>query len=260
MDTASGYGRKFEHRAPAHQNAIDIFEGKWASDLTPICPLVRSGDGPFFTADMRPRMLADRLGSAGRLDNLSVLELGPLEGAHTYQLEQLGAKRVLSIEANVEAFLKCLIVKEIAKLQVTTFMLGDFVPYLMETKDRFDIVMCSGVLYHMADPIKLISGIGRVTEKCFIWSHYYEETHPLSPAFQPVSNPRYPGLTQYTLAYGDMAHGRFWGGNDPVSVWLKRDDMLTAFKGAGFSSIGIIDDSPNNLHGACITFTASRPS
>ncbi len=37
---------------------------------------------------------------------MNILELGPLEGAHTYQL------RILAIEANAEAFLKCLVVKE----------------------------------------------------------------------------------------------------------------------------------------------------
>jgi hypothetical protein len=69
-------------------------------------------------------MLADRFGVRGRLDDMSLLELGPLEGAHTYQLEKLGAKSILAIEANVEAFLKCLITKEITGLQVAKFMLG----------------------------------------------------------------------------------------------------------------------------------------
>ena len=61
-------------------------------------------------------LAAQVFGTRGRLAGFGILELGPLEGAHTYRLEQLGAERILAIEANVEAYLKCLIVKEILGL------------------------------------------------------------------------------------------------------------------------------------------------
>jgi hypothetical protein len=41
--------RKFETRAPSPQNAIDLFEGKWASDFGEACPKVKAGDAPVFT-------------------------------------------------------------------------------------------------------------------------------------------------------------------------------------------------------------------
>ena len=64
------------------------------------------------------------------MDGFRILELGPLEGAHTYQLEKLGAAEIVAIEANKEAFLKCLIIKELAQLERARFLLGDFVTYL----------------------------------------------------------------------------------------------------------------------------------
>ena len=45
----------------------------------------------------------------------TVLELGPLEGAHTYQLHQRGAN-IVAVEASKQAYLKCLITKEIVGL------------------------------------------------------------------------------------------------------------------------------------------------
>jgi SAM-dependent methyltransferase len=258
MNVAYPLSKKFENRAPAHQNAIDIFGGKWACDLAEVCPGVRSGDAALFAADTRPKMLAEHLGKAGRLDDLSVLELGPLEGAHTYQLEKLGAKRILAIEANVEAFLKCLVVKEITGLRIAKFMLGDFTEYLRQTSDTFDIVMCSGVLYHMADPIALIRAIARVAEKCFTWTHYFEENHYPGPEREVRLDPKYPGVKLYALTYGDMEYGRFWGGNQPVSVWLGRDDILKAFRDVGFTSIDIVEDTPTHPNGACFTFAARR--
>src|SRR6187200_3094366 len=125
MDAPASF-RKFEHRGPSHQNAVDIFQGKWASDFSEVCPGLRAGQRQLFTLDSRPRNAARLLGVNGRLDGMRVLELGPLEGAHTYQLEKLGAARVLAVEANAEAFLKCLITKEIADLRVAKFMHGDF--------------------------------------------------------------------------------------------------------------------------------------
>src|SRR5437764_1159033 len=104
----SPFGTKFEERAPAHANAIDIFAGRWAADLSEFDPAWRGGDAKL-AVDPRPGYAARYLGTAGYLDGMTVLELGPLEGAHTYQLEQLGAARILAVESNVEAYLKCLI-------------------------------------------------------------------------------------------------------------------------------------------------------
>jgi 2-polyprenyl-3-methyl-5-hydroxy-6-metoxy-1,4-benzoquinol methylase len=202
-------------------------------------------------------MLADRLGVAGRLDDMTVLELGPLEGAHTYQLEKLGAKHILAIEANVEAFLKCLIVKEITKLRVANFMLGDFTEYLANTLDKYDVVMCSGVLYHMSDPLALIAAIARVTSKCFVWTHYFDESRHPGPPRALSFDSRYPGVELYALPYyDDMQSGRFWGGNQQTSMWLKRDDILHAFAKVGFASIEILDDEPDHPNGPSLTFTA----
>jgi len=47
-----------------------------------------------------------------------VLELGPLEGAHTYMLEKAGGD-VLSIEGNHGAYIRCLIVKNFYGLKLS---------------------------------------------------------------------------------------------------------------------------------------------
>ena len=78
---------------PDAANAIDIFAGRWASDLATINPDWRSGGTQEFGRDDRPAPAARYLGVAERFDGMSVLELGPLEGIHAYQLAQLGAKR-----------------------------------------------------------------------------------------------------------------------------------------------------------------------
>jgi len=102
-----------QRRPPDHRNAIDLFAGRWATDLSRLNPAWQSGGKADLLADPRPAQAARYLGSGGRIDGMSFLELGPLEAAHTYQLEQLGADRILAIEANGDAYLKCLKVRRI---------------------------------------------------------------------------------------------------------------------------------------------------
>jgi len=247
---------KFEQRSPSHANAIEIFAGRWATDLSQLDPTWQGG-GAMLAADNRPLLAAQYLGKENRLDGMSVLELGPLEAMHTHRLEQLGAARILAIESNVEAYLKCLIVKEALRMTHSSFMLGDFNLYLQDTPERFDLVFACGVLYHMEDPLRLIRGIARATDKCFIWTHYFDERltkgrTPLTVAADGFS------ATYYRASYLDRAQPGFWGGNKPSASWMTRKDILAAFRHYGMDEIDIIDEDEAAPHGATICFVATR--
>lgn len=247
---------KFEQRFPSHQNAVDILAGHWDADLSFAVPGLTAGTKPLFTTDTRPQVAAARLGTDGKFTGMRILELGPLEGAHTFVLEKLGAEAILAIEANVEAFLKCLIVKEVCDLKRARFMLGDFVQYLNQTMDRFDLVFCSGVLYHLSDPVSVIRSIAGVTRKCFVWTHYFDPEHYIGPPRDTIVK---DGFTLYQLEYGDMHNPNFWGGNKPIASWMTKEHVLRAFCEAGFAAIDIVEDSPEHPNGAAFTFTARMP-
>jgi SAM-dependent methyltransferase len=250
---------RFERRAPSAQNAIDIFRDRWASDLGPLLGVSGTGTVPLFTDDDRPQMAANVLGTDGRLDGLDVLELGPLEGGHTYQLERLGARSITAVEASVEAYLKCLVVKETLSLQRSRYLLGDVVEFLTRNQRSFDIVFCSGILYHMADPLLLIREIARVSDKCFVWTHYYDrdnhrlEHHPREHAIDGFS------ATYWSHVYGDKASA-FWGGNQESAAWLERDTLFAAFRHFGFTEIVDLRDDKTFINGPNVSFTARRPT
>jgi hypothetical protein len=257
------FAEKFECRRPSHQNAVDLFRGTWASYLGEVFHgITDTGFGCFFAHDDRPRWAAQTLGHDGRFDGMSILELGPLEAAHTYQMERLGAHRILSIEANADAFFKCLIVKEIAGMTRTCFLYGDFVEFLRTTNARFDVIFCSGVLYHMADPIELIELIARATDKVFVWTHYYDEDHypgpPRNPPRTVEIDPRYPDVEHYVFLRPTDTGPQFWGGNVSRSVWLRRSDILRQFERVGFNYCHVFQEDINHGNGAAITFAASR--
>jgi hypothetical protein len=249
---------KFELRVPSAQNLIDIFSGKWASDFSRVYPGLNAGTAEVFVTDTRVPLAAQFLGRNARLDGMEILELGPLEAGHSYALEQLGAN-VTAVEANCEAYLKCLIVKELLALKKTKFLLGDFCLFLAEADRTFDMVFASGVLYHMPDPLQLIELIASRTNRCFVWSHFFDPNH--YPGAQRTARTVQFGTHEFTyheLAYPDMGSGSFWGGNKPVASWLSREDMLSAFKIAGFDQVKVIQEHLTHPHGACMSFIAQR--
>ena len=109
--------------APSPQNALDIFEGAWTSRLPSPFENARVGATPLFEDER----LAWAIDDLGGFDGARIVELGPLEGGHTYMLQRAGAASVVAIEGNRRAYLKCLVVKELLALQRARFLCGDFV-------------------------------------------------------------------------------------------------------------------------------------
>ena len=249
---------RFEERTPSVQTAIDIFRDRWACDLQPLLGVTGTGEALLFTQDRRPQEAADRLGTNGTFSGYRILELGPLEGAHTFLLQQLGAKEIISVEASVEAYLKCLIVKDVLSIDRSKFLLGDVEGFLSDTTDQFDLIFCSGLLYHMADPLTLIQKACARTNRCFIWTHYYnKDRHPVP--FEPKERTLDDlSITYWSHVYGDRS-SQFWGGNKSGSSWLERDDIIAAFRHFGLSEIDVVSDNYDHPNGPAITFAAQRP-
>src|SRR5689334_9292375 len=125
--------------APSAQTALDIFRGEWLSILPPPLDQATGGASALF-ADLRLDWALRRIGG---VQQRSILELGPLEGGHTYMLDGGGARSVVAIEANTRAYLKCLVVKEVLGIGSGRFLCGDFMEYLRARPERFDFCVAS---------------------------------------------------------------------------------------------------------------------
>ena len=224
----------FEQRAAAPENGLDLFEGQWISKI----PGYRHGHAALFE-DHRIAWLQQQCGGfAGK----SVLELGPLEGAHTFMMAQDGAADILAIENNSRAYLKCLVVKETLKFNAN-FLLGDAVAYLEQTDRRFDFLLCSGVIYHMTDPLRLISAMAAGALRLGIWTHYYDGALMNSGEHRARHFGATPDHTTFHgrpielwSQYYEEALDRedFAGGMEESSRWLTRDSLIGAIEALGF--------------------------
>ncbi len=135
--------------------------------------------------------------------------IGPLSGTHI----PVGATRRtrdcgVAIQANVEAYLKCLIVKEAVGLNRSRFLLGDFCEYLGTTMIGSTSYSHPGGLPH-GRPDRA----DRVDRSC----HRPSSSGPITttPTPTPSASNREPDarsrrMIRYEHQYGDMDFGRFW--------------------------------------------------
>jgi len=248
---------------PSAQNALDIFEGEWASRLPAPYDHLRAGPHPLFDD---PR-ISTFLTEIGGVKDKTVLELGPLEGGHSYMLDRAGAAQVLAIEANARAFMKCLVVKELVGLTRVEFVCGDAVAYLRDTDRRFDVCVASGILYHMQNPVELIALLAQhCTDHLYLWTHYYDGA--LIAAHTGTAGRYRGGRTATHLGFQHTLHLReyqsdlnqrsFFGGGARTSCWMTKDDILRGLEHFGFSQTSVFMEQPDHPNGPAFALIARR--
>jgi SAM-dependent methyltransferase len=252
---------QYDGRKPSPQNAVDALPG-WLSAFPPHLSIA-AGQLAFYSD---PR-IAWCLELFGPLAGCSVLELGPLEGGHTYMLEHAGARSIDAVEANKTAYLRCLVFKEIAGLKVAQFHLGDFIKWL-DGDRAYDLVVASGVLYHMRDPLNFLERLARAGKAIFLWTHCLtdEARAQIDPGrsvfFEDeVRLFRGSRVRLYRRSYRDAnADKSFCGGMYDEHRWLHRDDLLKVLELLDFDDIEIGMEEPGHVNGPALAIFARRSS
>lgn len=252
---------RYVSSSPSWQNAVDAVPG-WNTAFPPKHGL-RAGS---LATYHDPRILW-AIECFGPLGGRHVLELGPLEGGHTSMLDAAGA-RVDAVEANQIAFLRCLIAKEILGLTRSTFWLGDFVKALEDWEQSYDLIVASGVLYHLTDPLRLIELAAKRTDAIYIWTHVITDASipdaadPRRSLFNQVAETReFHGVQvrAYRRSYEHADESMsFCGGMNDEHRWLHRDDLLAALKVVGFQDIQTAHDEPDHRFGPAFSIFARR--
>jgi SAM-dependent methyltransferase len=168
----------------------------------------------------------------------TVLELGPLEAAHTYTLLQLGAKSVTAVEYREENLEKCKIIKKLLGMRKAKFLQGDVRSFDFSALGKFDIVLCSGVLYHLLDPLALLQKLSKITDTLFLWTHIATDTYP-PMQFYREENSLEAGLEQ-------------------LSFWLKEEELLWVLDLLGFYNVDILSKGILYGNSAHILICASK--
>lgn len=228
------------------QSMFDILPG-WTTQFE-ISGKKYGGDIQTLTDDPRLRWHIEVVGG---LLNKRVLELGPLEGAHTKTMLESGASEVLAIEGNKNCWLRCLVINEIFSLDRAIFILADFNNWVAECLSFFDVVSAAGVLYHQTNPAKLIFDLAKITDTVIVWSQVASDKNPAGKQTEVMG---YKGKIN---DYGTGRSPSYCAGLDQYAVWLYPDEMIRCFKDAGFLNI-IQKDCEPTIYGNCLLFVAKK--
>lgn len=252
--------------APSDQNALDLFAGEWSSQPPPDRADLKAGTMGLFD-DPRIAWVQENfkeMGLEGGLTGRDVLELGPLEGGHSFLIDRLGAKSVTAIEANARAYLKCLIAKESFGMPRVRFMLGDCLVHLRNTERHYDIGVACGILYHLTNPVELLELLARRCDNLFLWTVFFD---PEFVANNPVPGAKFSEALQMEHAgfkhtlhrfnYGPSLDWKgFCGGGDVFSYWMEKEAILAALERFGFSEFRTKEEP--NVHGSALMVAARK--
>lgn len=246
---------------PSAQNAVDLVAG-WNHALPPEAGAVAGA--AFMYADARIEWCLEQFGST---KGCQILELGPLEGLHTYMLHRHDPALIRAVEANKLSFMRCLITKELLGLTKAHFMLGDFQKWLEFSSERYDLIVASGVLYHMINPVRLLELMSNRADSLYLWTHYFSETSMLPGdlrrgAFSgKIETVDYKGLDirlhrrSYHGAWHDKA---FCGGMHDEHSWMEKEQILEVLNRLGYKDVRVAHDAADHPNGPSISIFASR--
>lgn len=253
-------GDVYESRAPSAQTAVDALAGSWVAAF-PESSGAQAGTIPLHD-DARIRWLIEQ---AGGVAGQEVLELGPLEASHTAMLLAAGASRVLAVEANRNAYLKCLVAKEVLGLDRASFLLGDFTRFLEADERRWPAILASGVLYHMEEPLRLLERIAERTDRLLLWTHVVDDAEmpegdPRRAPILKVEEREWRGrrIRHYLRPYAGKNDPKFCGGITGTPAWLNRDELLEALKTLGFDDVRVDPSRVSHEAGPSVLVYAGR--
>lgn len=248
---ASNFDRfsdKFILDPPTDANAFRIYRGAWHYnfDRLSLDEILTNIHG-----DPRPRWCAETYPG---FRHFHVVELGPGDGYNTAALEYLGARQVTSIEGNVDAFIRCLILKNALGLN-SKFLLGDFTRCFEGLSSRADMLYACGVLYHLIDPIGFLQMAASHVEHLFLWTHVYDERYVDLVEHERVgfaNRETYPAVFggrtfTYHRKYYDVTHvslSGYIGGLHRYAHWISREDLFAGLDICGFKKIHKIVEDP----------------
>lgn len=103
----------------------------------------------------------------------TVLELGSLEGGHTFALSQRAdVERVLALEARADNIARATFVQGLLGINKAEFVEANLEKAQLNTYGSFDAILCSGLLYHLPEPWQLLEQFPGVSPNLFLSTHY----------------------------------------------------------------------------------------
>jgi ubiquinone/menaquinone biosynthesis C-methylase UbiE len=171
-------------------------------------------------------------------DQLRILDLGSLEGFYALEFASHGAK-VVAIEGRESNNAHARFAAETLELSNIEFVTDDVRNLCQEKYGRFDVVFCSGILYHLpgADACRFLASIAKVCKRLTII-----DTHI---GLRENSLVNWGGHNYSGFLYQehstddtpDVKANRKWASLDnETSFWFTKPSLLNLLRDVGFTN------------------------
>ena len=192
----------------------------------------------------------------GRLDQFwqfvpeaaTILELGALEGAHSFLLaKHPGVKRIVSVEGRAANLRKARFVQQLLGIRNIEFLEANLEHADLAGLGTFDAVFCCGLLYHLPEPWQLLKKLAGVAPSLFIWTQYAAEqdAHDV------------PGGLRGKI-HGEGGPDEPLSGLSPTATWLTLDSLRAVLTASGYNEITVIHDDPGHPNGPAVSIGARK--
>jgi hypothetical protein len=202
---------------------------------------IASGGDYQVASDGRVRQFLERFPNVR-----TILELGSLEGGHTFTLARHECvERVVAVEGRVANIDKAKFNGSLLGVSNVQFTQANLEQLELLTLGNFDAIFCCGLLYHLPEPWKLISQAPLVAPSLFIWTVYANDNE---------ATVEIDGLQGKEYVEGGLNEPL--SGLSPKSIWLTLPSLLELLKRSGYGNIEVLEKS-QNPHGPAVSLAAS---
>jgi SAM-dependent methyltransferase len=169
------------------------------------------------------------------LGGVRIADLGCLEGGYAVGLARLGAE-VLGIEIRRANYANCCLVKERVNLPLLRFVQDDV--WNMAAHGPFDVILCSGVLYHLDRPKRLLEIMARCAGKAVLLNTHFA-TAAANATFALSELTENEGLAGRWYGEGPprSEESRWAAWDNARSFWIRKEHLMQAIRDAGFTMV-----------------------
>jgi SAM-dependent methyltransferase len=170
---------------------------------------------------------------------IRILDLGSLEGQYSLEFAAKGAQ-VIAIEGREENNAKARAAATTLNLSGIRFVTDDVRNLSLERYGKFDVVLCSGILYHLPgdDACKLIQVISQVCDHLAIIDTHVGLTDSKTVLWE---GRKYGGVIYPEHASTDSTAvklARVWSSLDNEnSFWMTKPSLMNLFRDTGFTTV-----------------------
>jgi hypothetical protein len=155
-------------------------------------------------------------------------------------------EQVVAIEGRAANLRKAELIQRLYGASNVKFVQANLEETKLEQFGHFDAIFCSGLLYHLPEPWKLLAQLPRLAPQLFVWTHYAHERQA-----KETRN----GLRG--RIYNEGGPDEPLSGMSHTAFWPTLGSLLQLVTTSGYRTITIIHNEVEHQHGGAVTFFAS---